>query len=77
MDFLNLTTVLIIFLLIAIGYFYFQIERSIEVKKIKSEWMRRGNPKYYIYSYDDMMKFNKNTYYGFRYPKDIHYKNNL
>jgi hypothetical protein len=77
MDFLNLTTIVTIFLLMIIGYFYFQLERSKEIDNIRTKWRKKGDSRFYIYSYDDMMKFNKNTYYGFKYPKDIHYKNNL
>ena len=77
-------TTLIIFLIITLlfsfvcifGIIYssIQIKRVNRVYKIREKWIDSHNNKYGKYSYKDMLKGNKNNWYGIKMPKEEDFK---
>ena len=69
---------LIIFLMIVcifeIIYNSIQIKRINMVYKIREKWINSHNDKYDKYSYGDMLKGNKNNWYGIKMPKEEDFK---
>ena len=68
--FLIITLFVVIICIFGIIYSSIQIKRVNRVYKIREKWIDSHNNKYEKYSYDDMLKGNKNNWYGIKMPKE-------
>lgn len=55
-------------------YALYQLMRADKIDKIRGDWKEANDPRYSVYSWDDMQYPCKQNWLGFRWPKDKHYK---
>ena len=72
--FLIITLLFSVVCIFGIIYSSIQIKRVNRVYKIREKWIDSHNNKYGKYSYDDMLKGNKNNWYGIKMPKEEDFK---
>lgn len=58
-------------------YFIYQIVRVRIVSAIRIKWILSYDDTHEKFSFDYMALPNKSNYYGFRFPKEGHYKKDL
>jgi hypothetical protein len=69
-----ISTIVIIFLLLAFMYLFFQIFRNNLVYNIRAKWIEIDDKRRYKYSYGYMQNPSESNYFGLRIPKESHYK---
>ena len=72
--FLIITLLFSIVCIFVIIYSSIQIKRVNRVYKIREKWINSHNDKYDKYSYGDVLKGNKNNWYGIKMPKEEDFK---
>ena len=55
-------------------YLGYQILRIIVINRIKLKWNNINDKRRKKYTNDDMYGFNKNNWYGLKYPREKNYK---
>lgn len=60
--------------LAAIAYCLYQLRRNEQVFKVREKWIKDHDYRWDKYSYDFMMGPKKHNWFGFKWPKDSHYK---
>lgn len=61
------TVVLIILAVIVINFFY-QLARNKKVYRIRIDWIKDNDSRFYKYTYDDMFEPSLNNWFGIKFP---------